>query len=464
MEGPSLHIVMFPWFAFGHITPFLTLSNKLAEKGHRISFFIPTKSQLKIDHLNHFQDLIKFFSITVPHVDGLPAGAETTNDVPSPLFPLVMTAMDRTEPQVELLLQNLKPDFVIFDFVHWIPKLALPLGIKTLTFMTAGPMFIAYCLSPARQRQLDNLGRQLSEADAMQPPPGFPYSSFKLHLYEARGFLKFRNMKFGSDILFAERLFTSLTECDAIAIKTCREIDGPCIDYLERQFKKPFLISGPLTPYFNTSTINEKWADWIGGFEPGSVVYCALGSEAILSKDQFHELLLALELSHMPFLAALRLPSGIESSSIEDALPDGFQERVGGRGLVHEGWIQQPQILQHSSVGCFVTHCGWGSLMEGLASKCELVLMPHVGDQVYSSRFMGNSLKVGIEVERGEEDDLFTRESVCKAIKIVMEKNNEVGREIRANRAKLRELLLGKDVESSYYDNFSQKLQSLSLN
>ncbi|KAL2331594.1 hypothetical protein Fmac_019175 [Flemingia macrophylla] len=38
-------------------------------------------------------------------------------------------------------------------------------------------------------------------------------------------------------------------------------------------------------------------------------------------------------------------------------------------------------------------------------------------------------LKVGVEVEKGEEDGLFTKESVCKAVKTVMEDGNEVARE-----------------------------------
>ena len=147
-EAPSsLHIVMYPWFAFGHITPFLQLSNKLARKGHKISFFIPSETQPKIDHLNHLPDLIKLVPITVPHVDGLPSGAETTNDVPSSLFPLIMTAMDRTEPEVELLLRDLKPDFVFYDFVYWIPKLARSLGIKSLVYYKSSPAFAGYILS-----------------------------------------------------------------------------------------------------------------------------------------------------------------------------------------------------------------------------------------------------------------------------------------------------------------------------
>ncbi|PON81568.1 UDP-glucuronosyl/UDP-glucosyltransferase [Trema orientale] len=462
MEAPSsLHIAMYPRSAFGHIIPFLQLSNKLAEKGHIISFFIPTKSQTKVEHLNQFPDLITFVPITVPHVDGLPSGAETTNDVPSPLHPLLTIAMDRTEPQVELLLRYLKPDFVFFDFAHWIPKLARRLGIKSLSYVTSGPVFVSYVLSPARERQLD-VGRQLSEADVMQPPPGFPDSSFKIHFHEARAFLRFKNMKFGSNIPFRHRLVASLSECDALGFKSCREIDGPFLDYLETQFRKPLLLSGPLFPNPST-TLDEKWVNWLGGFKPGSVVYCALGSEATLREDQFRELLLGLELSGLPFLAALRPPSGVEHSSIEKALPDGIRERVGGRGVVHEGWIQQPQILEHPSVGCFVTHCGWGSLMEGLVNQCELVMIPRVGDQYYNARLLGQSLKVGIEVEKDEDDGLFTKESVCKAIRTVMEEDNESGREVRANHAKLRKLLLRKDMESSYIDDFSQKLQSLLL-
>ena len=51
---------------------------------------------------------------------------------------------------------------------------------------------------------------------------------------------------------------------------------------------------------------------------------------------------------------------------------------------------------------------------------------------------------------------------MCKAIRSVMEENySEVGREIRANCSKLRDLLLNKDIESSYIDDLIKKLQDL---
>lgn len=168
---------------------------------------------------------------------------------------------------------------------------------------------------------------------------------------------------------------------------------------------------------------------------------------------------MGLELCGCPFLAALKPPIGAES--VEAALPEGFEERIKGKGIVHGGWVQQRLILGHPSIGCFVTHCGSGSLLEALRSHCQLVMLPQISDQITNARMMGNHLKVGIEVEKGEEDGLFTKESVCKAVRAVMEVDSKVGRLVRANHAKLRDLLLNEDLQSSYIDNFCEKLQDL---
>ncbi|KAG6387153.1 hypothetical protein SASPL_152338 [Salvia splendens] len=121
----------------------------------------------------------------------------------------------------------------------------------------------------------------------------------------------------------------------------------------------------------------------------------------------------------LPFLAALKPPIG--AKTVEEALPEGFTNRTENRGVVEGGWVQQQLILSHPSVGCFVTHCGWGSISEALVNECQLVLMPHVGDQLINARFMGGDLRVGVEVEKGDEDGLFTRDGVVKAMKVVMD-------------------------------------------
>ena len=70
----------------------------------------------------------------------------------------------------------------------------------------------------------------------------------------------------------------------------------------------------------------------------------------------------------MPFLAVLNPPA--ESESIEAAFPEGFKERVEGRGIIYGGWVQPQLILEHPFVGCFITHCGSGSLIEALVNGC----------------------------------------------------------------------------------------------
>ncbi|KAG4981334.1 hypothetical protein JHK85_035292 [Glycine max] len=374
-HAPSMHIAMFPWFAMGHFIPFLHLSNKLAKRGHKISFFTPRRTQTKLQHLNLHPHHITFVPINVPHVDGLPHDAETTSDVPSSLFPLIATAMDSTEKHIELLLRELKPQIVFFDFQHWLPNITRSLGIKCIQYWILNPSTIAYLWNGPRQIQ----GGELTEVDLMKPPKGFPDSSIKLHAHELRFLAATRKLEFGS---------------------------------------------GPILPEPPNSTLEEKWVSWLEGFNPGSVVFCAYGSEGSLPENQFQELLLGLEQAGFPFLAALKPPNGFES--IEEAMPKGFGERVQGRGIVDEGWVPQQLILGHRSVGCFITHCGAASVTEALVNKCQLVFLPRLGaDHIINARMFSRKLKVGVEVEKGEEDGLFTKESVCKAVKTVMEDETE---------------------------------------
>ncbi|QHO31508.1 Anthocyanidin 3-O-glucoside 2''-O-glucosyltransferase [Arachis hypogaea] len=105
---------------------------------------------------------------------------------------------------------------------------------------------------------------------------------------------------------------------------------------------------------------------------------------------------------------------------------------------------------------------GRASVTEALVNECQTVLLPGpYSDHVINARILGRKLKVGVEVEQGEEDGLFSKESVCKAVKIVMDDGNEVGREIRDNHTKVRNLLLAPNFESSCLDDFILRLQDM---
>ncbi|KAK8674569.1 hypothetical protein V6N13_032678 [Hibiscus sabdariffa] len=454
MADKTFHVTMYPWFALGHITPFLHMANKLAARGHRISFLLPAGALQKAEAFNLHPHLITFIPVTVPHVQGLPFGAETTNDVHPHLYPLLMTAMDLTESDIESFLRQLKPHFVFFDFTCWLPALARKLGIKSVLYCASSSRTIGY-FTPARKIR----GRSLTGFDLLQPPEGFPSSSIKLRAHEARGLAALATMDYGSGISFIDRHLRALSECDAIVFKTCKEIEGPYCDYIRNQFDRPVLYAGPVVPEPPKVALEKRWEKLLSNFEAKSVIFCAFGSECVLEKGQFQELVLGLELTGLPFLVALKPPTGAET--IESALPEGFQERVKGRGLVHGGWVPQQLILRHPSVGYFVTHCGSGSLAEAMVNDCQLVLLPHAGDQIINARLMSGDLRIGVEVEKGEEDGLFTKEDVYKAVKSVMDQGSELGKETRANHAKWRQFLLAPGLETSYINDFVLELNAL---
>ncbi|QCD87416.1 hydroquinone glucosyltransferase [Vigna unguiculata] len=453
----QMHIAMYPWFGIGHISAYLHLANKLAKKGHRISFIVPKRTQSKVEHFNLYPQSITFIPITIPQVDGLPPHAETTFDATISLGTLIMTGMDRTEKDIELLLHQLKPNIILFDYTCWIPNLARSLGIKSVNYITLSMIFESYM--ECMEKQFKEQNTVPHELNLLNPPAGFPDPSIKLQAHEVRQLTRIVNSEFGSGVRYYERISTSTRLADAVACRSCREIEGPYADFLERSYGKPLLLSGPVIPEPHTSPLEEKWAEWLSGFKEGSVVYCAFGSECRLHQDQLKELLLGLELTGFPFLAALKAPVGFES--VEAAMPKGFSERVRGRGIVYGSWVQQTLILDHPSIGCFITHCGVASLLEALVSKCQIVVLPNYIDQLLNAKMISSSIKAGVQVEKGEEDGFFTKESVCRAVKTVMDLESEIGREVRENHLKLRNLLLTKDLENSYFDSFCLKLQEL---
>ena len=146
-RSPKWHIVMNPWFPFGHMSTFLHLANELASRGHTITFILHKRAQSQLQPLNHLHpNLITFHPLIVPPVEGLPPGAETASDVPFSLHPLLSTAMDRTADQVEAALRDLKPkpDFLFFNFPYRAPALASKLGIKSVFYSIASASTLAH--------------------------------------------------------------------------------------------------------------------------------------------------------------------------------------------------------------------------------------------------------------------------------------------------------------------------------
>lgn len=455
-EGPDLHIVLFPWLAFGHLIPFLELSKSLAKRGHHIFFISTPRNIHRLPKIPlPLVPLIDFISIPLPPSHDLPDGAEATTDLPPHEVPFLKEAFDKLDQPIAEFLEQAspKPDWIICDFApHWLPPIASKLNIPCVYFNTFPSFFSAFA---ARQRSPEQL---TATPDQWIP---FPTNvAFRLH--EARSLAKLLHVDNASGVSDIYRFNSVVKGCDLMAMRGCVEFDGEWLSLLPELYKKPIVPLGLLPPLADerpdgentngmANTGHGNIVQWLKKQTPESVVYVSLGSEATLSNELVHELAFGLELSGLPFLWVLR-----RKREEAELLPMGFEDRIAGRGVLAVGWMPQLEILACSSVGGFFTHSGWSSVIEGLAFGHPLILLPIFGDQGINARVMVEK-KVGLEVERDEETGSFTREAVAKVLRLVMVE--EEGKNLRETAKRMKEVFSNKDIHGRYVDAFVHYLR-----
>jgi hypothetical protein len=86
-----------------------------------------------------------------------------------------------------------------------------------------------------------------------------------------------------------------------------------------------------------------KWLDEQAGSGSGGVIYVSFGTQSHLSEHQMDEIAFGLEMAGHPFIWIVRSTTWVP--------PDGWNERVGRRGLVVQDWVNQRSILAHLVTG-----------------------------------------------------------------------------------------------------------------
>lgn len=129
----------------------------------------------------------------------------------------------------------------------------------------------------------------------------------------------------------------------------------------------------------------------------------------------------------------MRFPAG-DKVSLEMALPEGFLDKVEDRGMVVEGWAPQTKILEHPSIGGFVSHCGWSSVMESMKFGVPIIAVPMHLDQPLNARLV-EEVGVGVEVRRDVNGKL-KREKVANVIREVVEEKGGEGVRRKAKEVK----------------------------
>ncbi|KAH6796725.1 hypothetical protein C2S52_021279 [Perilla frutescens var. hirtella] len=170
---------------------------------------------------------------------------------------------------------------------------------------------------------------------------------------------------------------------------TCGVIEAPYIEALEREKNtKCWAIYRTIAPLLPINIMSENYEHeclgWLNKQEPKSVIYVSFGTTVSLSDEQINELAHGLERSKVKFLWVLR---DADKGDVFDGevrraeLPEGFEERVRGEGMVVREWAPQPQILGHPSIGGFMSHCGWNSCLESITMGVAIAVWPMHSDQ-----------------------------------------------------------------------------------
>lgn len=231
---------------------------------------------------------------------------------------------------------------------------------------------------------------------------------------------------------------------DIILVKTFREIEGKYIDFFSTLAEKKIVPVGPLIEeqVGPLDDQNNEIAQWLDKKDEWSSVFVSFGSECFLTKEEILEVAHGLEISKVNFIWVLRFSTG-EKVRVDEVLPKGFLENVGEKGMVVEGWAPQAQILAHPSIGGFVSHCGWSSVMESMNFGVPIIALPMHLDQPLNARLV-EEVGVGIEVKGGENGELKGDEIGQVIRKVVVEKDGE---EVRNKARNLKDMLRSKGDE-----------------
>ncbi|KAK4579436.1 hypothetical protein RGQ29_029200 [Quercus rubra] len=201
-----------------------------------------------------------------------------------------------------------------------------------------------------------------------------------------------------------------------IVIQTFDALEQEVLDALLTMFPHVYAI-GPLQPLLNhlpndplKSIGYSLWEEeneclqWLNSKVPNSVIYVNFGSIVVVTPTYKYL-----------FLWIIRPDLVVGESAI---LPPEFKLETKERGLI-TSWCPQEEVLNHPSIGGFLTHSGWNSTIESVCAGVPMLCWPFLGDQQTNCKYTCNEWGIGMEI-----DNDVKREEVEKIVKELMEGEN----------------------------------------
>ncbi|KAK7266560.1 hypothetical protein RIF29_19208 [Crotalaria pallida] len=395
--------------AQGHINPMMNVALRLIEQGCQVIFVNTEFAHKQVEHSLGEQEgsHIKFMSIP----DGLGPENDRTD-----LGELACSMINNMPAMLEKLIEDihLKGDHrvicVVADIgMGWGMQVAHKLGIKgALLWTTSATLF---ALGSNISMLIDN---------GIIDSEGRPVTKRTFHLTPSMPAMDTENIWWSNyhdpvmeKILFKffVQMFQNLDLTDWWLCNTTYELEPEALSFIPK-----ILPIGPLLNSSDNNTISKvrsfgqfyeedlSCLSWLDQQPHRSVVYVAFGSSTLFDQNQFTEIALGLNLINKPFLWVVREDY---NRSYKMVFPNEFQ---GSHGKI-VGWAPQLKVLSHPAIACFVSHCGWNSIIEGLSNGIPFLCWPYFSDQFYDKTLICDELKVGLGFD-SDENGLVSRQEI----------------------------------------------------
>ncbi|XP_022133480.1 UDP-glycosyltransferase 83A1-like [Momordica charantia] len=387
----SHNVVVIPYPSQGHVNPLMHLCQSFAKQG--IKSTVVNTEFVHAKMVKAMGDKIesvlgsRIELVAVP--DGF--GPDESRDNIERLF---VDIMNNLQFEFEKLLPKMNSEIaggiacVIVDLsMAWILEITEKLGIRGAIFspFTAAHSVLNISINKLIEDGIIDAEGVPMQGARIQLKPGMPYMRTRDLPWMCVPIKKSQRILF-EHLVRIQRGYELSKWC---LFNSAYELEPESVS-----FHPKILPVGPLM----ASEAGQFWKEdascleWLDQQPPSSVIYLAFGSFTDFSGAQFEELAMGLELTGRPFLWVVR-------PGTEQKLPAGFR----GRKAKIIGWAPQQKVLRHPSVGCFLSHCGWNSILEGVSNGLPFLCWPYVGDQHFNMSYVDDIWKVGLGFDRDEK-------------------------------------------------------------
>ncbi|KAL7131837.1 hypothetical protein ABFS83_12G032200 [Erythranthe nasuta] len=435
ISSDNLHITMVSSPGMGHLIPMLVLANRLAAD-HNVTVTVlqvttavsPPESNLL--HLPVDDNLVQITQLPPVDISNL---VDPSTNVVTQLCLMVRGALPSIRSAIAAV--DRRPDALIVDhFGTELLPIAAEFNLPKYVYAPSTAWFAALVIySPVLDREIN--GQYTDQPEPLRIPGCKPVRPEDV----VDPMLDRNDQQYDEYI----RMGKEITLFDGVLCNSWPDLEPETLESFRRNehmrsvMKNPVYPIGPLRRPVQPVTEKNELMSWLDRQPEESVIFVSFGSGGMLSAEQTTELAWGLELSRQRFIWVVRPPTAGRvddaffnitngSDSAPDYFPDGFSTRTSDIGLLVPMWAQQVEILNHPSIGGFLSHCGWNSTLESITSGVPMIAWPLYAEQRLNAAFLAEEVEVAVRPGVLPTKAVVGREEIERMVRRIMEEREGV--------------------------------------